>query len=843
MATTYTVKKGDTLPQIAENYKDVIRDENGNLISTNKARTNYLAKINDITDANRIVVGQVIILTGDSITPKKNTTSRAIIKVFGLQSNTDRTVYATWTWSKSHTENYQTIWYYDTGDGVWFVGSDSTTTDKQSIYNAPSNAKRVKFKVKPISKKHTVNNNETSYWTANWSTEEKYDFSNNPPTTPPVPTVTIDGFTLTAELNNLNVNATDIYFQIVKDNTTIFRNGKASIVKNHASFKCTISAGSEYTVRCRSYRDKKYSDWSEYSDSVSSLPSTPIINTCKTKSETSVYLEWGAVKTAKTYDIEYATKKEYFDGSNATQTTTGIEFTHYELTGLESGENYFFRVRAVNSDSVHSGWSSIKSVVIGKEPAAPTTWSSTTTATVGEDVTLYWMHNSRDESSQTRAKLYTETVGGAAQIRVIENTAEEDEKDKISSFVLSTSGHDEGAKIKWQVCTAGVTGVYGDWSVLRTIDIYAPPVLELNVTNSDGDALDTLESFPFHIKGLAGPSTQSPIGYHLNITANESYETVDNIGNFKMVNAGESVYSKYFDTSEVLLVEMSANNIDLENNISYTITCVVSMNSGLTAEASSEFIVSWTDMEYEPNAEISIDEETLTASIRPYCENENGILIENKYDKEGNLVDGILLSVYRRDYDGNFTEIGTDIDNAKATFITDPHPALDYARYRIVAKTISTGAISYCDMPGYPVGGIAVIIQWEEDWTSFDVYNEDALEEASWSGSMLKLPYNIDVSDNHQSDVSLIEYIGREHPVSYYGTQRGVTSTWSVEIPKDDVETLYALRRLAKWMGDVYVREPSGSGYWASISVSFSQKHCELTIPVTLNITRVSGGV
>ena len=48
MATTYTVKKGDTLPQIAENYKDVIRDENGNLISTNKARTNYLAKINDI---------------------------------------------------------------------------------------------------------------------------------------------------------------------------------------------------------------------------------------------------------------------------------------------------------------------------------------------------------------------------------------------------------------------------------------------------------------------------------------------------------------------------------------------------------------------------------------------------------------------------------------------------------------------------------------------------------------------------------------------------------------------------------------------------------------------------
>ena len=44
-------------------------------------------------------------------------------------------------------------------------------------------------------------------------------------------------------------------------------------------------------------------------------------------------------------------------------------------------------------------------------------------------------------------------------------------------------------------------------------------------------------------------------------------------------------------------------------------------------------------------------------------------------------------------------------------------------------------------------------------------------------------------------------------------------------------------------MGDVYVREPSGSGYWANISVSFSQTHRELVIPVSLSITRVDGGV
>jgi hypothetical protein len=44
-------------------------------------------------------------------------------------------------------------------------------------------------------------------------------------------------------------------------------------------------------------------------------------------------------------------------------------------------------------------------------------------------------------------------------------------------------------------------------------------------------------------------------------------------------------------------------------------------------------------------------------------------------------------------------------------------------------------------------------------------------------------------------------------------------------------------------MGDVYVREPSGSGYWANISVSFNQKHNDPVIPVTFDIRRVEGGI
>lgn len=427
----------------------------------------------------------------------------------------------------------------------------------------------------------------------------------------------------------------------------------------------------------------------------------------------------------------------------------------------------------------------------------------------------------------------------------------------------------------------------------RVIDIYAPPTLSLSITDNAGTSLAVLESFPFYINGVTGPATQTPIGYHVTITSTETYSTVDEIGNVKMISAGDDVYSQFYDISENLALEISAHSVDLENGVTYKVTVVASMNSGLTVEESAEFEVAWTDEQYTPNAEISIDEETLCAYIHPYCdyypmvcykvelstttgtyvqtseiitETIEGTSVDEAFTENGDvvyygtlssgtgvyfcevesevseLVDGITLSVYRREFDGSFVEIGTGILNASNTFVTDPHPALDLARYRIVAISDATGAVSYTDIPGVIVGETAVVIQWDEAWTEFDTTNEDEMEQPAWAGSMLKLPYNIDVSDSNESDVTLVEYIGRKRPVSYYGTQLGSTSSWKVDVAKEDKDTLYALRRLAVWMGDVYVREPSGSGYWAYIKVSFSQEHCNLVIPVTLDITRVDGG-
>ena len=825
MATvTYKVVKGDTLSEIAAKYNTTVTK---------------LAKINNIKNVNLIYVGQVLTISKtnssgqDDDSPVVDTTNvstKATIVHFGLQSaGADRTVFATWSWDRSNTEKYETEWYYYV-NGIWFKGSDSTTEDKESVYSASAVAEKVRFRVKPISKTRTVNKKETVYWTAEWSSYKTYSFADNPPSTPSsAPNVELEDFKLTATLDNLDVNGTHIQFQVVKDDSKVYATGKAKISTGSVSYSVKVAAGGKYKVRCRAVRGEEYSEWTDYSQNYSTPPLAPSkIKTCKATSETSIYLEWPAVTTATSYDIEYATKKEYFDGSSETTPINNIEGTHYELTGLTTGQEYFFRVRAVN-DAGESGWTGIKSIIIGITPIAPTTWSSTTTGIVGENVTLYWVHNTEDGSTQRYAQVELD-INGVVTTNTI-NTVDEEDDEKTMHYIISTSGYTEGTKILWRVRTAGVTKVYGDWSIQRTIDIYATPTLSLVVTNSSGEAFDTLTSFPIKMEGVAGPNTQTAIGYHVSISAVESYETVDNMGNEVYVSAGAEVYSKYTDASGDLALTISAGDVRLENNASYILNVIVSMNSGLTANASSEFSVSWDDTPYAPTAEISIDPETLTAHVRPYCEDQYGVLMEN-----------VTLSLYRREYDGGFTEIASGLSNVSETFVTDPHPALDYARYRVVAIDESTGAVSFADTPGYPVGEPAIIMQWDEKWTNFEVSNEDEMVEPTWSGSMLKLPYNIDVSDSYGPDVSAVNYIGRQHPVAYYGTQRGETSTWNTEIPKYDKETLYAIRRLAVWMGNVYVREPSGSGYWANVNVSFSQKHLDVTIPITFQITRVEGG-
>ena len=259
MATvTHKVVKGDTLSALAKKYGTTV---------------NAIAKLNNIKNVNLIYVGQVLTISGGTAstastssggsssggsssgssgsttnTSDTSTSSVANITQFGLQSDTDRTIFAVWEWSRSNTDKYQAKWWYDTGDGVWFVGSDSEVKEKQSLYTAPQNAKKVKFQLKPISKTYEQKSGDkttqVSYWTASWSSAKTYSFAASPPSKPSAPTVEIEEYKLTVKIANYS-EGTKMQFQIVQNDSTVYKTGSASIVTNAASYSCTINADKE----------------------------------------------------------------------------------------------------------------------------------------------------------------------------------------------------------------------------------------------------------------------------------------------------------------------------------------------------------------------------------------------------------------------------------------------------------------------------------------------------------------------------------------------------------------------------------------------------------------------
>lgn len=1072
---------GDTLSAIALKYKNDTNPKNASYQQiakwNNIPNPNVISRNMTIYLYNRGSSSSSSGSSGSSSTKKRDPNMVYDLRL-GLSTTDENTLLAMWSWDKEKdTESYNIAWEYVTMDGKTLreiksntVNSALRSASRYCTYGIPKGAKKVKVCVCPVSVKEeytvqvpgedgkTKTEKRTRTKHTGWKYCSKVSYTDGTPLeTPDAPSIKLlnDGkLWLETTISSFKYDYTK--FKSIQVQIEVYRNSasspykktnswieisKSEILNENKKWKCTVIAGSTYRARYRLKCDGLLSDWSKLSTEIKTPPTTPnwlkceeFVDSITETNKHSVKVMWDVAVSAEGYKLQYiktdpSKSPNWTSDPNvqnisidASNTSNGIPPCEVIIRNLDPGV-YHFRVCATlgGSESTStSPWTDeLVMISLGDPPGPPTVWSSTKKAAMGDVITLYWVHNSQDNSKQRWFDFHivystddweTETVL-VTNINK-RNATDTDTRELIELYSsqyfkvyrmydkytkgtqlyaeLDTSvfsSLDADVKLKWQVKTAGLTNEYGDFCSPQEIDIYITPTLDLIVTDqftieddgtivlpNDEDLvpMDTLVSFPFFIKPSVSPPNQTPLGYHLVVKSLGSYETVDRLGNSQIISAGDEVYSQYFDISGAALIEMSAGNIDLENNAEYEIICEVSLDSGLTAQATSNFTVSWTDEFFAPDAEFILDTATYSLTIRPYCEylqpsrakvneisgeyiedtTEEGVIsedvlmedvyttsgekvsfgadlrgrdiyycvsfekdtdnnsvvvwykvtrnsdetyvksskidistIKNKLTTNNNAIwlgsmptgnfDGeneiyeetfycstevpvrvpdVTLGVYRREFDGSFTEIATGLANTDDTeealpvdtYVIDPHPPLDYGRYRITARTNSTGAISYTDVSAYPIGGKSIIIQWDEDWSTFEGMVNDLSEELAeppWTGSLLKLPYNIDVTDTTSPEVTHVNYVGRKHPVSYHGTHLGETATWNVTVPKEDTETLYQLRRLKVWMGNVYVREPSGTGYWATITVSDPRKHNELTVQVSINITRVEGGI
>lgn len=858
----------------------------------------------------------------------------------------DYKVRAIWNFADggSSTANYEVkVQYYTlvTRNGsisasyAWVTNGVQTTQNgktKEIIIDVPREATKIRIAVKPVP--------GSGYkWYGAYSSYVTFtDFGDSfTPEAPPTPTITSNqtGDTASAKftvlVDNLpydssagsgtNVTADQVVFECIgrkpDGSTYVASTRTVNAVRSAASYTYTGTYGYSYRIRAKTknsvkrynsstkkYTTKVYeSEWSQYSSWFQLAPPRPNATNFKAVplSESSVKLSWTKVTGADHYRIIYAANTTDYYNHSGTFHTEDTEFnaSNITITGLDPGNKYYFNIRAINAEGAMSPYAfgsdngKYLIVTLGAKPSAPSTWSSSTTCTIGENVNLYWVHNTEDESAERYAKI-TLKVNDATYTTTIANTNKDeygnliDKTRELSLTYNPTTGKyklndvevpiSDGDKVEWYVQTQGIKSDYSDPSVTRTIMFYEQPAFELiieDVPFSDEYGI-VIDSFPLKLTALVTENlAQKPIGMSLSIISTETYGTYDeDLGEESTVLEGSEVYGCYINTSTTTTdVTLTAGDVDFQNGVCYMANAVMSFDSGITAEASTEFLVAWSESDFVIDANVTYDPSTMSAQIVPictgmeelyreylvdrdgayFCDSNGNILyddmpISGPFDEETDYrestpVEGVTLSVYRKDYNGRFVEIESGIENSGSHTCFDPHPTLDYARYRIVAKSDETGSMEYYDVPPYPIQDKRIIMQWDEEWITN--YDEGDMPDSviKWSGCVLKLPYNIDVSESNTVDSSLVEYVGRSRPVSYYGTQLGEKTTWNCDVPKYDTETLYLLRRLAAYSGDVYVREPSGLGYWANVTTSFSLEHTALVIPVSFTIKPVEGGV
>lgn len=545
------------------------------------------------------------------------------------------------------------------------------------------------------------------------------------------------------------------------------------------------------------------------------------------------------------------------------------------ISGLETGTTWYFRIRGYieyNGTKYYANWYSIKtngkyeavSITLGTIPDAPTTWTLQQTFAYEDNNTsgfeVYAIHNSEDGSACQSFKVYADVYDehGTYLRHLINGRVVSNGKDQYGNYLTdnlsykirpyyeyATRDYFDQKEIHWWIQTKGAMPSYSPSSLVRVVKLYKQPQASVSVASQDSDG-----GFPIKATMSLTSAHQTALVYYLEITSRSSYTYYDAVGEERTVLPGDIMFSATYTASSSegtrLVKTLNATDINLTKNKSYEATVTIYTSGGLTATSSSSFtfLTPTTPSMYPAIKEFEIDDDR---SMYLKC-----ICYQNS-KHSGTVWSSVSykMSLYRCNSDGTYTLIQDNIPSSSSgTWVHDPHPRLDHQVYRIVSTYTPTGQKAYSepDFAADLIKNEGVIIHWDEKWGTGIMTRVNGPQVSRYIGKRVRLPFNVDVTEKRSVDKTLINYAGRESPVSYYGTAIDKSYSIKTEIPKHNVnefnsdEAMLLLRRLSIKKEDVYVRTCTGIGCWATVDIEYNIDHCALTIPITITVTPVEGG-
>ena len=795
-------------------------------------------------------------------------------RVSGLRITlTSSMAVASWS-NPGNTAKVRTQWYYKvltTAGWQWVAATrdyqdvGTSTTDS---YNVPADAVAVDVYVQPVASTYTyqwqtyVKKTEShkykdakgktktakrTYYVYTTHSETRYYYSGQPqnvpggvatsaaavPKTPSAPAMSMDAS------NRVSFDLESEYGDKLRVHVKVYMDGAWG---NHAGGKSygpynsgqvdvrnafTAARGHAYRADARQQNVVlgTWSDYSSFSEILEMPPLAPTGLSVKSLSANAFMASWTKQGyTGDAFELRWASTP---DGMTLDDPPEGVESV--SVTGgattysssLAAGI-WYFCVRATGSEG-DSAFTSPARIVLGLTPSPPTLGQLPAYTMQGGEVRLSWTYNNTDGSSQMGYEVQMNVDGGAWDAVASGSTG-------LSTLVVPLAGVAAESAVRLRVRTLGATGAWSGWSTSPAITIDAPLMVTLGV--------DDPPTIPLGMGLFASADVRM---WTLLVTSDEAAPVTMPDGTMGVLPAGsvafEGTYGageEGFDARE-MAVELDFADSSFAPGVSYTARLSAISSHGLTDEDTATFTPQWDSSAPVPQAFVPDPGDDYVAHIFPECR--DYAAEPTGEDGEGNptypLVEGVELSVYRIDSDGQALLVANGIENTGNAEVIDEHPNFGECTYRIAARA-ADGSMGFVDESCY-VACESVVLQFETGLRSYAPGDE-------WDGSgLVELPYDIEVDEKYDPDAKLVAFIGNDDPTLYAGTQLGRTAGVSTRIvATDDPEVIERVRMLAGLRERCYYRDPTGLGFWAWAVPSLQWDGPDV-VSASFSVTRIMG--
>ena len=527
-------------------------------------------------------------------------------------------------------------------------------------------------------------------------------------------------------------------------------------------------------------------------------PSSVTAETTPTAGEVLLTWDW-SWSAADKAELSWSTNPNAWESTDepSTYILTNLHAAQWRVSGLSSGELWYFRIRLITSGSdgdTYGPYSATVSCDLSSAPSIPVLELSEGVIPGEGSVTASWAYLSTDGTQQAFAEVCEVTVSGSTYTYgTVIATAQGEQHVTINAM---EAGWTVGNFYYLAVRVTSDSNHVSGWSDPVPVLIAEPVTCTIASTSLSSVSVTDPDGVTRTVTGLtAMPLTATITGAGEGGTTTL---TIERRETFIMDRPDESQFNGYAGETIISVTQFGEDQITIDRDMlvgsfdhgaEYTLIATVQDTYGQTDTKTIDFQVIWSHLAIEPLGTVTIDPNEYIAIIEPTA--------------PVGWQAGDTCDIYRLSQD---TPVLIYRDADFGTEYVDPYPTIgSTGGYRLVYMTEDGNYITSSEQ-----------FAWLDLGAGLDV----PATIIDFGGRQVVLEYNLDISHSWKKDFTETTYLGGAIQGDWNLAVHRNVSVNADTVVIDDPALIDNMRRLAAYPGICHVRTVDGSSFAADVEIT-----------------------